>query len=94
MRLKVAGLWRAIKRELPIEFGHEQLTSYGGLELVRRYFRLLGLKARIRHELGEHEVGGDYGCTHLVLLVIGLLVVGARESVGNFVFVSHTMEPS
>jgi hypothetical protein len=42
MRLKVAGLWRAIKRELPIEFGHEQLTSYGGLELVRRYFRLSG----------------------------------------------------
>ena len=79
MRLNVAGLWRVIKRELPIQFGHEQLTSYGGLELVRRYFELLGLKARIRRALGEHEVGGDYGCTHLVLLVIGLLVVGARR---------------
>jgi hypothetical protein len=41
-------LWRAIKRELPIQFGHEQLTSYGGLELVRRYFQLIGLNARIR----------------------------------------------
>jgi len=30
MRLKVRRLWRAIKRELPIQFGHEQLTSYGG----------------------------------------------------------------
>jgi hypothetical protein len=38
MRLKVRRLWRAIKRELPLQFGHEQLTSYGGLELVRRYF--------------------------------------------------------
>ena len=78
MRLKVRRLWRAIKRELPIQFGHEQLTSYGGLELVRRYFQLIGLNARIRCALGKH-VGGDYGCSHLVLLVIGLLVVGARR---------------
>ena len=78
MRLKVTRLWRAIKRELPIQFGHEQLTSYGGLELVRRYFHLIGLNARIRGALGK-RAGGDYGCTHLVLLVIGLLVVGARR---------------
>src|SRR6266851_4078148 len=78
MRLKVRRLWRAIKRELPIQFGHEQLTSYGGLELVRRYFQLIGLNARIRRALGKHA-GGDYGCSHLVLLVIGLLVVGARR---------------
>ena len=78
MRLKVRRLWRAIKRELPIQFGHEQLTSYGGLELVRRYFHLIGLNARIRRALGKHA-GGDYGGSHLVLLVIGLLVVGARR---------------
>ena len=64
MRLKVTRLWRAIKRELPIQFGLEQLTSYGGLELVRRYFHLIGLNARIRCALGKHA-GGDYGCTHL-----------------------------
>ena len=78
MRLKVRRLWRAIKRELPIQFGHEQLTSYGGLELVRGYFQLIGLNARIRRALGKHA-GGDYGGSHLVLLVIGLLVVGARR---------------
>jgi hypothetical protein len=78
MRLKVRRLWRAIKHELPIYFGHEQLTSYGGLELVRRYFQLIGLNARIRCVLGKH-VRGDYGGSHLVLLVIGLLVVGARR---------------
>src|SRR6202022_618884 len=76
--LKGRRLWRVIKRELPIQFGHEELTSYGGLELVRRYFQLIGLNARIRRALGKHA-GGDYGCTHLVLLVIGLLVVGARR---------------
>ena len=39
MRLKVTGLWRTIKRELPFRFGHEQLASYSGLELLRRYFQ-------------------------------------------------------
>jgi len=78
MRLKVRRLWRAIRQELPIQFGHEQLTSYGGLELVRRYFHLMGLNARIRCTLDKHA-GGDYGGTHLVLLVIGLVVVGARR---------------
>ena len=78
MRLKVRRLWQAIKQELPIQFGHEQLTSYGGLELVRRYFQLIELKARIRRALGKHT-RGDYGGSHLVLLVIGLLVVGARR---------------
>jgi hypothetical protein len=78
MRLKVRRLWQAIKQELPIQFGHEQLTAYGGLELVRRYFQLIELKARIRRALGKHT-RGDYGGSHLVLLVIGLLVVGARR---------------
>jgi len=87
MRLKVTRLWRAIKRELPIQFGHEQLTSYGGLELLRRYFQLIGLGARIRRALSEHA-GSDYGCAHLVLLVVGLLVVGARR-LGHLRYLAH-----
>jgi Transposase DDE domain group 1 len=79
MRLKVAGLGRVVKRDLSIEFGREQLTSYGGLELVRRYFQLINLHQRIRQGFREHDLGGDYGCIHLVLLVIGLLLVGARR---------------
>src|ERR1700692_471814 len=83
MRLTVRRLWRAIKRELPLQFGHEQLTSYGGLELVRRYFQLIGLNARIRRALGKHA-GGDYGGSHLVLLVIGLLVKLKTSSDGRW----------
>ena len=37
MRLKVRSLQQAVKRDLPIEFVPQRLTSYGGLELVRRY---------------------------------------------------------
>ena len=29
MRLRLAGLGRVVKRDLGIEFGREQLTSYG-----------------------------------------------------------------
>src|SRR6266478_1873536 len=79
MRLKVGRLGRVVKRDLPIEFGGEQLTSYGGLELLRRYFHLIGLNHRIRRGFREHQLRGDYSCTHLVLLVIALLVVGARR---------------
>jgi hypothetical protein len=79
MRLKVGRLGRVVKRDLPIEFGGEQLTSYGGLELLRRYFHLIGLNHRIRRGFREHQLCGDYSCTHLVLLVIALLVVGARR---------------
>src|SRR5260370_37594654 len=79
MRLKVGRLRRLVKRDLPVEFGREQLTSYGGLELLRRYFQRIGLSERLRRGFREHQLGGDYGCAHLVLLVIALLVVGARR---------------
>jgi hypothetical protein len=87
MRLTVTRLWRAIKRELPVEFGNEQLTSYGGLELLRRYFQCIDLGSRIRGAL-TGQVGGDYGSTHLILLVIGLLVVGARR-LGHLRYLAH-----
>ena len=77
MRLCVSSLGRIFNRDLPIEFGSETLSSYGGLELLRRYFQLIGLHRRIRRAFADHDLGGDYGCVRLVLLVIGLLVVGA-----------------
>ena len=76
MRLRVVGLGRVVKRALTIEFGREQLTSYGGLELLRHYFQLIELNRRIRQGFREHDLGGDYGCVHLVLVVVGL--VGMR----------------
>src|SRR5215472_5078915 len=79
MRLTVARLRRVIKRDFSIQFGREQLTSYGGLELLRRFLVLIGLKARIQCAFAAQQLGGDYGASQLVLLVIGLLVVGARR---------------
>jgi len=79
MRLTVARLRRVVKADLPIEFVPQQLTSYGGLELLRRYFRLLELHRRIRQAVSGYHSGGDYGAGRLILLVIGLFVVGARR---------------
>ena len=79
MRFKILRLRRVVKRDLPIEFTGERLTSYAGLELVRRYFRVIGLHRRIRCAFRAHDLGGDYGCVHLVILVVGLLLVGARR---------------
>jgi hypothetical protein len=79
MRLTVARLRRVVKADLPIEFVSQHLTSYGGLELLRRYFGLLGLHCRIRQAFSGYGLGGDYGAGRLVLLVIALFVVGARR---------------
>ena len=61
MRLRVSGLRGVVKRNLAIEFGREQLTSYGGLELMRQYFEIISLNRRIRRGFRAHDFGGDYG---------------------------------
>lgn len=79
MRLRIASLRRAVKGDLRIEFVQQDLTSYGGLELLRRYFRLLDLHRRIRQAFSAYGLGGDYGAARLLLLIVTLFVVGARR---------------
>lgn len=79
MRLKVATLGRSVKRDLPIEFGSEELTSYGGLELVRRYLDRLRLRHRVSDALASCGLKGDYASSQMVVLVVTLLIVGARR---------------
>lgn len=79
MRLSVAGLRRVVKGDLQVEFTEERLTSYGGLELIRRYFEQIGLRQRIEDRLKASGVRSDYGSSRLVLLVVTLLLVGARR---------------
>ena len=50
MRLSVDSLRRVVKRDLAIEFVPQRLTSYGGLELLRRYVQRLDLAARLRRD--------------------------------------------
>jgi hypothetical protein len=66
MRHTVSSLRRVFNRDLPIGFGSETLTSYGGPELLRRYFQLIGLHRSIPRAFVDHNLGGDYGCARLV----------------------------
>src|SRR5215813_2669581 len=77
MRLSVASLRRVVKGDLRIEFVRQDLTSYGGLELLRRYVRRTGLGERLRTACAA--LGGDYGGARLTLLILSLFYVGARR---------------
>ena len=77
MRLSVASLRQVVKRDLPVEFAPQALTSYGGLELLRRYLERVDLPGRLRRALSA--VGSDYGSARLSLLVLALLYVGGRR---------------
>ena len=73
----VDSLRRVVKRDLAIEFVPQQLTSFGGLELLRRYVQRLALPARLRHACAA--LGGDYSGASLGLLILALLYAGARR---------------
>src|SRR5438093_12989290 len=47
MRLSLGSLRQVFKRDLPIAFVPQQLTSYGGLELLRRYLGRLDPPRRL-----------------------------------------------
>src|SRR5512145_1635488 len=77
MRLSVGTLRHVVKRDLPIAFVPQQLTSYGGLELLRRYIRRINLPRRLQTACAA--LGGDYGGARLALLLLALPYVGARR---------------
>ncbi len=77
MRLSVASLRRMIKGNLQVQFVRQDLTSYSGLELLRRYLRQLDLPRRLRAACAA--TSGDYGGGRLALLILALFYVGARR---------------
>ena len=81
MRLSVASLRRVVKGDLRIEFVRQDLTSYGGLELLRRYVRQLGVTARLRTACAAG--GGDYGGGDIGIVVFGLGPGGGADVVGG-----------
>ena len=77
MRLSVTSLRRPVKRKLHIEFVEQELTSYSGLELLRRYLRQHEVPRRLRAACVH--TGGDYGAGRVALLILALFYVGARR---------------
>jgi Transposase DDE domain group 1 len=77
MRLKIATLRRVVKGDLAMQFVPQALTSYGGLELLRRYLRRVDLTARLRAAFAG--LPSDYGSPRLALVLLALFYVGARR---------------
>src|SRR3989442_14525858 len=70
MRLSVASLRRLIKGNLHVDFVRQELTSYSGLEVLRRYLRQRELPSRLRAACAA--TGGDYGGGRLARPVLAL----------------------
>jgi hypothetical protein len=79
VRLRNHEIRDRINGNLKIEFAEQDVSSYGGLELFKRYFRLIGLNDRIRKAFKDHEFDGDYGVGHYILLFIALWLTGGRR---------------
>jgi hypothetical protein len=64
---------------LKIEFANQDITAFGGLELLRRYLALIELGRRVRTVFGRYEVGGDYRAIDMILVIVVLILVGGRR---------------
>lgn len=79
MRLKNHKIHARSNGDLRVEFTKQNLTSYSGLELFMRYFRLIGLNFRIRRAFRDHKLGGDYAVVDMILIFIALWLTGGRR---------------
>lgn len=79
MRLSRTQLKAPCKSFFQIECQPQDITAYGGLELIRRYFHLVELQHRIRRVFRHHRLGGDYSAVDMVLVILALVLVGGRR---------------
>ena len=79
MRLSRADFRSACKSFFKIEFASQDITAFGGLELIRRYFRLIHLGRSVRSVFAQYDVGGDYRAIDMILVIVVLMLVGGRR---------------
>ena len=72
MRLSRTKFSARCKSFFKIEFAAQDITAYGGLELIRRYFRLIGLHRRIQSAFRQYQLGGDYRTVDMILAILAL----------------------
>ena len=79
MRLSRADFRCACKSFLRIEFAPQDITAYGGLELIRRYLGLIKFSGRVQSMLDRSGLGGDYRAIDMILVIVGLILAGGRR---------------
>ena len=78
VRLREADLKQRINGQLTLRYEAGGLTSFAGLELIGRFFRRLDFKGALRGA-GEALPRSDFGSVPMVLLVLTMLITGARR---------------
>lgn len=80
MRRRRADLRGRVNGNLTFRFEQEGLTSYAGLEFVRRYLGTAGVGALLRQMVGTTLPRTDFGVPRMVLvLLLALLIRGGRR---------------
>jgi len=78
VRLSRADLRRRINGDLSLRYEASGLTSFAGLELIARFFRMLDFRAQLRRIQASLPTS-DFGSVPMVLLVLVMLITGARR---------------
>jgi hypothetical protein len=79
VRLSRTDFHSACKSFFKIEFASQDITAFGGLELIRRYFRLIKLGRTVRSVFARYDVGGDYRAIDMILVIVVLILAGGRR---------------
>ena len=79
MRRPKAELRTRVNGQLTLRYQRTGLTSYAGLEFVRRWLHRDGIVALLRHELTRALPATDYGVVRVVLVILALLFSGGRR---------------
>ena len=79
MRLRKHDIHQRINGNLKIEFAEQQISSYSGLELFKRYFRIIRLNHRIRRAFQGYGFKGDYSVGDCILVFITLWITGGNR---------------
>src|SRR5262245_34731903 len=74
LRLSRADFRLPCKSFSKSEFASQHLTDYGGLELLRRYFRIIDLHRRVHAVFSRYDVGGDYRAIDMILVIVDLIL--------------------
>lgn len=79
MRLSRADFSFGVQGFFRIEFASQDISAFGGLELIGRYFRLIELHRRVQSVFACYGIGGDYRAIDMILVMVVLMLVGGRR---------------
>jgi hypothetical protein len=79
VRQRKADLRARVNGQLTLRYERGGLTSYAGLEFVRRYLRTIEFTATLRRELASRLPATDFGVVGMVLAVLAVLLSGGRR---------------